>query len=246
MGRQITPHIFKSAVKYYIRQLLKNPAMATLNDTLVAMGLKNPDFRRKLEDAAIIQTVESIKKNDSTGKDNFVMQIKVLDKDINVIDEKIGRLYHELFPNMNESVFKEEDKMKSDILNDKLSGKDYKTRGGIKLNEDGEGVCGDGGCNAAGDGATTTFGDGSGQYTTPFIGNKKKKGTDVLSRGPISVMVNERQAKLLEEYILKEEAEMGTAFGDFGYDDPGADTSNDKFWGKAKNHKNMLKDPNLS
>lgn len=86
------------------------------------------------------------------------------------------------------------------------------------LNEDGEGgCCGDGGAVSGG----ATSADASGQYTQPFGGVQRRK-----------IYVTQEQLDRLTEAV-----EIGTAFGDFGYDAPGLKRKKDP----AYDHKNMMK-----
>lgn len=92
------------------------------------------------------------------------------------------------------------------------------------IDEDGEGG-GEGG-TMAGMGGATSCGASSGQFVQPLFGKPIKKKTVYLTQEQLD--------------YLKEEAELDTRFGDFGYDVP---FGNGKLQKKdpAYNHKNMMK-----
>ena len=89
-----------------------------------------------------------------------------------------------------------------------------------KINEDGEGG------TMAGMGGATSCDASSGQFVQPLFGKPIKRKTVYLTQEQVN--------------YLKEEAEMDTAFGDFGYDVP---FGNGKLQKKDPtfNHKNMIK-----
>lgn len=87
-----------------------------------------------------------------------------------------------------------------------------------KINEEGEAGCG----TMEGMGGATNA-SSSGQFVQPLFGKPIKRKTIYLTKEQV-------------EY-LKEEAEMDTAFGDFGYDAPAFSDKKDP----TMNHKNMIK-----
>lgn len=89
-----------------------------------------------------------------------------------------------------------------------------------KINEDGEGG------TMAGMGGTTSCDASSGQFTQPLFGKPIKRKT---------IYITQEQYDKLK--TLKEEIEMDTAFGNFGYDAPGLKNKKDP----AYNHKDMMK-----
>lgn len=86
-----------------------------------------------------------------------------------------------------------------------------------RLNEDGEG----GGATSA---------DASGQFSQPLFGKP------IIRK---SLYITQEQEEYLNK-VLKEEAEMNTQFGDFGYD-ANSLSGNDDFYKEAMNHKNIMK-----
>ena len=90
-----------------------------------------------------------------------------------------------------------------------------------KINEDGEGG-GEGG-TMAGMGGATSCDASSGQFVQPLFGKPIKRKTIYLTQEQVN--------------YLKEEAELDTAFGDFGYDVPFATKKKDP----TLDHKNMIK-----
>ena len=86
-----------------------------------------------------------------------------------------------------------------------------------RLNEDGEG----GGATSA---------DASGQFSQPLFGKP------IIRK---SLYITQEQEEYLNK-VLKEEAEINTQFGDFGYD-ANSLSGNDDFYKEAMNHKNIMK-----
>ena len=114
-------------------------------------------------------------------------------------------------PKEMESKLKKLDKQLSDFIYEK----NILNVGNI--NEDGEGG------TMAGMGGATTCDASSGQFVQPLFGKPIKRKTVYLTQEQVD--------------YLKEEAEMDTAFGDFGYDAPAFANKKDP----TMNHKNMMK-----
>ena len=96
-----------------------------------------------------------------------------------------------------------------------------------RLNEDGEGAM------VGNDGATNT--SSSGGYTTVIGG-----GSPLRQK---TLYITQEQHDAIKK-ALQEEAEMNTAFGNFGYDAPvgdGKKNKGNKFFAAANDHKNMMK-----
>ena len=148
------------------------------------------------------------------------------------------------------SIFKDEDKMKEEILNSE-DGETYKTRGGMKgIDECDCGAC-DGGGEAGGFSAGANSAEASGQYTTPLFGvmrrkigrvSDKKDGTedvrmpDMLKECVKTVYLTESQINIIKKELLKEDGVETGLYGgfEFGYTAPA-------FSDKAtRDHKNMF------
>ena len=211
-AKELTRHGFVSHMEDFIGKLLgDNPLGADVDDYLKGFDIDTPKALKMLTtpeipdnpDTAIVIRSEKIKNGgmDEFGKpmkDEFQVIYKVPKRDrergIKGIDEKLRNLYIKMFENH--------------------------TIEGTVLTEDGEG----GGATSA---------DASGQFVQPLFGivrrklyspkGRKKKHKKKKSKHPIGkamMFITEEQMRQLSE-ILKEEAEMDTRFGDFGYDAPG-------------------------
>ena len=238
-AKELTRHGFVSHMEDFVGKLIgSNPLGADVDDYLKGFDI---DAKKALEiltkpetddmpESAVVMRTERIKNGgvDEFGKpmkDEFQVIYKVPKKDpergIKGIDEKLRNLYIKLFEN---HIVK-----------------------GTVLNEEGEGgMCGDGGAMEDMGGATNA--SSSGQYTTPFglvrrkgyspkTANESKKTKRPI--GKMTMYITEEQMEQLAQ-LIKEEAEMDTRFGNFGYDAPGFKTSGKDFFKGANNREDML------
>ena len=224
-AEELTRFGFERDVLDFIQQLIGvNPLKARLSNRLKRFGfdepkmitiLTTPETEGVPESAVIIRTEKiksgGIDENGETQKDEFQVSYKVPKKDlqrgIKGVIEKLRNIYIKLF--------------ESHIVE------------GTVLNEDGEG----GECFVA-DGAAAcnnsapvmpAFYDKSGKeeiitkklFTWPNKKEKSKNESKKMKRpiGRLTMFITEEQMEQLAK-LLKEEAEMGTRFGDFGYDAP--------------------------
>lgn len=213
---ELTRYGFMSHMEAYIKQLLQDPRRAKIDDYLKSHGLDEPTALKAL-----------LKRTDPSDPNSAVL----------LRTEKIKPVE-----------MSEEEKAKGVVPKDrfcikyKLPRKDYhkKMRNlyismfesniveGCPIektnlvNEEGEG-----GCMADMGGATNA--SSSGQFIQPL--NK-----DVIRRK--TVYITQEQCDKLREAV-----EMGTAFGDFGYDAPigdGKKNKGNKFFDAANDHENMI------
>ena len=238
-AKELTRHGFVSHMEDFVGKLIgSNPLGADVDDYLKGFDI---DAKKALEiltkpetddmpESAVVMRTERIKNGgvDEFGKpmkDEFQVIYKVPKKDpergIKGIDEKLRNLYIKLFEN-------------------------HIVEGTI-LNEEGEGgMCGDGGATEDMGGATNT--SSSGQYTTlfgmvrskgysPKTTNESKKVKRPIGR--MTMYITEEQMEQLAQ-LIKEEAEMDTRFGNFGYDAPGFKTSGKDFFKGANDREDML------
>ena len=244
-AKELTRHGFVSHMEDFIGKLIgDNPLSADVDDYLKGFDI---DSKKALEiltkpeidgvpESAVVMRTERIKNGgtDEFGKpmkDEFQVIYKVPKKDmangIKGIDEKLRNLYIKLFENH--------------IVE------------GTVLNEDGEG-----GGGFVADGAAScndsapimpAFYDKSGKetlitkqlFTWP---NKKKKNTDEAKKmkrpiGRLTMFITEEQMEQLAQ-LIKEEVEMDTRFGDFGYDAPGFKTKGKGFFKGANDREDIL------
>lgn len=239
-AKELTRHGFVSHMEDFVGKLIgSNPLSADVDDYLKGFDidakkaleiLTKPETDDMPESAVVIRT-ERIKNGgvDEFGKpmkDEFQVIYKVPKKDpergIKGIDEKLRNLYIKLFEN-------------------------HIVKGTI-LNEEGEGgMCGDGGAMEDMGGATNA--SSSGQYTTPLFGMVRRKGYSPKTAneskkakrpiGRMTMYITEEQMEQLAQ-LIKEEAEMDTRFGNFGYDAPGFKTSGKDFFKGANDREDML------
>ena len=229
----------------FINKLIgDDPLKADISDRLKRFGfdapkmiklLTTPEIKDVPETAVIIRT-EKIKnggtdENGKPMKDNFMISYKVPRRDsergIKGVVEKLRNHYIKLFENH--------------IVE------------GTVLNEDGEG----GECFVA-DGAAScnntvpvmpAFYDKSGKeeiitkklFTWPNKKEKSKNESKKMKRpiGRLTMFITEEQMEQLAK-LLKEEAEMDTRFGDFGYDANGFKTSGKDFFKGANDREDIL------
>lgn len=169
---ETTSYRFLSEVRAFLAKLIKNPIGAEPSKYLKDRNFNKTRLINVLRDRGVIERHEKIL--DSTNSDEekakYVVKYKVRKKDF---ENKINKIYIKYFEknlpekkSVDESVFKNEEEMKRQILNGS-DGKTYKQRGGI--NEDGEGS-GDagsiGGTSCDGVASETSRGDMG--YDVPF------------------------------------------------------------------------------
>lgn len=239
-AKELTRHGFVSHMEDFVGKLIgSNPLGADVDDYLKGFDI---DAKKALEiltkpetddmpESAVVMRTERIKNGgvDEFGKpmkDEFQVIYKVPKKDpergIKGIDEKLRNIYIKLFEN-------------------------HIVKGTI-LNEEGEGgMCGDGSAMEDMGGATNA--SSSGQYTTPLFGMVRRKGyspktaneSKKMKRpiGKMTMYITEEQMEQLAQ-LIKEEAEMDTRFGNFGYDAPGFKTSGKDFFKGANDREDML------
>lgn len=239
-AKELTRHGFVSHMEDFVGKLIgSNPLGADVDDYLKGFDI---DAKKALEiltkpetddmpESAVVMRTERIKNGgvDEFGKpmkDEFQVIYKVPKKDpergIKGIDEKLRNIYIKLFEN-------------------------HIVKGTI-LNEEGEGgMCGDGSAMEDMGGATNA--SSSGQYTTPLFGMVRRKGyspktaneSKKMKRpiGKMTMYITEEQMEQLAQ-LIKEEAEMDTRFGNFGYDAPGFKTSGKDFFKGANDREDIL------
>ena len=239
-AKELTRHGFVSHMEDFVGKLIgSNPLGADVDDYLKGFDI---DAKKALEiltkpetddmpESAVVMRTERIKNGgvDEFGKpmkDEFQVIYKVPKKDpergIKGIDEKLRNIYIKLFEN-------------------------HMVEGTI-LNEEGEGgMCGDGSAMEDMGGATNA--SSSGQYTTPLFGMVRRKGYSPKTAneskkmkhpiGKMTMYITEEQMEQLAQ-LIKEEAEMDTRFGNFGYDAPGFKTSGKDFFKGANDREDIL------
>lgn len=137
----------------------------------------------------------------SLSKDNNVY---LRDSNIDTLDD-VYDLSFDVVPkeNRNKSVFKDEENMKQEILKNHADREVYSKRGGMKINEDGEGCGMTGGADAGSaepGGATATSTVGAiGDYTVPFGMLRRKIYNECSSKKHRRVFITEKQLKMLQE-----------------------------------------------
>ena len=260
-AKELTRHGFVSHMEDFIGKLIgDNPMSADVDDYLKGFDIDAPKAIEMLTEpeiegfpeSAVVMRTERIKNGgtDEFGKpmkDEFQVIYKVPKKDmtngIKGIDEKLRNLYIKLFENHI---------VEGTVLNEDDGG-------------DG-GAFGDMGEN----GGSSTFSLGAGGSYPYFDANalgkkeKKKSGeqneekdTDfsIMRRsiykvteskkkmkrpiGRLTMFITEEQMRQLEQ-LIKEEAEMDTRFGNFGYDAPGFKTRGKDFFKGANDREDIL------
>lgn len=229
---EMTRYAFISHMEDYIKQLLKNPLTARVDEFLLAheidekkalaMLLKRTD-PSDMESAVLVRT-ERIRPEEQseediaqgiTPKDKFYIRYKLPRKDYK---KKMRNLYISMF---EKNIIENSDTLNEWYYGGKVFKSDKKAKEIMarnkKINE-----C-DGGA-MAGMGGATTCDASSGQYVQP------------LTKKPIRrCIITQEQYDHIKK-VLSEEAEMDTMFGDFGYDAPPFAKKKDP----AYDHKNMM------
>ena len=251
-AKELTRHGFVSHMEDFIGKLIgDNPLSADVDDYLKGFDidapkalelLTKPEIEGFPESAVVVKTERiksgGIDEEGNTLKDEFQISYKVPKRDpakgIKGIDEKLRNIYIKMFENH--------------IVE------------GTVLNEDGEGgTCGDGGAMEDMGGASTTFSAGNYPYDANALGKKKSGKQDeendtnfpIMRRdiykvteskkmkrpiGKLTMYITEEQMKQLEQ-LIKEEVEMDTRLGNFGYDAPGFKTDKKFFKGATDRKK---------
>lgn len=273
---EVTYYRFLSEIKAFLVKLLSNPIKAEPSKYLRDLGFTRSRVINLLIKKDILERNEKILTPDKTGanKVKYAVSFKVKKKNFERIMRRIYTRYFEknLPENINEwttmvntkTVFGDEDKIKQDILKDKIDREVYLKRGGIKGIEGLE-ECDCGGTSGGDIAGATTCGTSSGQFVQPFQGylmtrqqlaNRKKDKdytdpTKILGKEISEEKKKKAMAKniyLTEtqlKYILKEEAVAAgatstssvgaeTTRGDMGYDTPA--------FGKSKNTRKNKKE----
>ena len=233
-AKELTRHGFVSHMEDFIGKLIgDNPLSADVDDYLKDFDIDAPKAiemltKREIEDvpesAVVIRTEKIINGGtDEFGKpmkDKFQVIYKVPKRDpdrgIKGIDEKLRNMYIKLFENHI---------VKGTILNE----------------DDGGGFSGTDGALSAADCNDTAPSD------EPFFGMVRRKGyspktTKNENRIRRTMYITEDQMRELAK-LLKEEAVMDTAFGNFGFDAPVGDGKNNKgndFYKEANDRDGIL------
>ena len=234
-AKELTKHGFVSHMEDFIGKLIGDNSMsADVDDYLKGFDidapkaiemLTEPEIEGFPESAVVIRS-EKIKNGgtDEFGKpmkDEFLVIYKVPKRDpekgIKGIDEKLRNLYIKKYENH--------------IVE------------GTVLNED------DGGGIEAGPGAGPACND-TAPTDQPIFGTifRRKIGTEAYKNeskkmkrpiGRMTMFITEEQMEQLAQ-LIKEEAEMDTRFGNFGYDAPGFKTSGKDFFKGANDREDIL------
>ena len=240
-AKELTRHGFVSHMEDFIGKLIgDSPLSADVDDYLKGFDI---DSKKALEmltkpeidgvpESAVVMRTERIKNGgtDEFGKpmkDEFQVIYRVPKKDmangIKGIDEKLRNLYIRLFENHL---------VKGTILEDD---------GG-----DGAFICDAAPSQNAGPGEHGAMGEGEGIFSMPaFKGIVRKKLPSEVREskkkmkrpiGRLTMFITEEQMEQLAQ-LIKEEAEMDTRFGNFGYDAPGFKTDKKFFKGATDRKK---------
>lgn len=174
---------FTMHVKDFLKQLLKNPSYAKVDEVLNSNNVSTETLLNLLKDKNIVSSSETIKNLD--GKDKFCIVYTIHPTNLM---KKLKRIYSTLFENniVEGTVLEECD------------------------------------CSSVG-GATSSFNNET--FAQPVF-------SEPIRRKPKTIVITSGQAEKLKEAV-----EMGTAFGDFGYDAPPFKKKKDPSY----NHKNIMK-----
>ena len=240
-AKELTRHGFVSHMEDFIGKLIgDSPLSADVDDYLKGFDI---DSKKALEmltkpeidgvpESAVVMRTERIKNGgtDEFGKpmkDEFQVIYRVPKKDmangIKGIDEKLRNLYIRLFENHL---------VKGTILEDDAG--------------DGAFICDAAPSQNAGPGEHGAMGEGEGIFSMPaFKGIVRKKLPSEVREskkkmkrpiGRLTMFITEEQMEQLAQ-LIKEEAEMDTRFGNFGYDAPGFKTDKKFFKGATDRKK---------
>lgn len=239
-AEELTKFSFEHDVLSFIQQLIGvNPLKARLSDRLKRFGfdepkmisiLTTPETEGVPESAVIIRTEKiksgGIDENGETQKDEFQVSYKVPKKDlqrgIKGVIEKLRNIYIKLFENH--------------IVE------------GTVLNEDGEPGLGAEGSDPFYEapafknknGSTGVVRRSISTYSPKTQNESKKKMKRPIGR--LTMFITEAQMRELEK-LLREEAVVDTAFGNFGFDAPVGDGKNNKdnkFYKEANSRDGIL------
>lgn len=176
MGKEqdTTFYRFLSEVRAFLCKLIKDPIKAEPGKYLKDRNFNKTKLINNLIRRDVLERHEKIL--DSTNSEEkdakYVVKYKVRKKDF---ERRIYKIYIQYFEKnepekVNESVFKNEEEMKKEILNG-ADGKTYKECGGIKECEGGAAAGGDGGGSLGGTSSFSVGGDttrGDMGYDVPF------------------------------------------------------------------------------
>ena len=230
-AKELTRHGFVSHMEDFIGKLIgDNPMSADVDDYLKGFDIDAPKAIEMLTEpeiegfpeSAVITRTERIKNGgtDEFGKpmkDDFLVIYKVPKRDpekgIKGVDEKLRNLYIKKYENH--------------IVE------------GTVLNEDGE-------CGLGADGSDPFYEAPAFKKSvvrrsistySPKTQNESKKMKRPIGR--LTMFITEEQMRELAQ-LIKEEAEMDTRFGNFGYDAPGFKASGKDFFKGANDREDIL------
>lgn len=249
---------FLSEIRAFLSKLVKDPIKAEPSKYLKDRNFNKTKTINVLIKKGILERHEKIldSTNSEETKAKYVVKYKVKKENF---EDKIKRIHSYYFEKnepekkkVDESFFKNEDEMKAKILNSP-DGKVYQERGGIKECDCGGAMGGSCGATSDGNGGvTSTQTVGNYQYTPVAKGvirrggyNPKKetkhKPEDILGKSITAenkqrrIYITEKQFNMLMETAI---ANVGaeTHRGDLGYDAPGFEASDEKFWKNSLQH----------
>lgn len=214
MSSEVTYFRFLSEVRAFLAKLLKNPIDAQPSKYLKDNGVSRKWLIDNLIKREVLERHEKIL--DSTNSDEkkakYVVKFKVRKKDF---ERRIYKIYIKKFENnVNESVFADEEDMKSKILNGP-DGEVYKKRGGIKEEGEGGAIGGATSCDSVG--GETSRGDVG--YDVPFgqvqrrlIGGRPKEKKNDNGVKPENVLGKTLVAEKKTRRIFVTEEQLKTIF----------------------------------
>lgn len=133
---EVTFYEFLQNTKKFLKDLLRNPAEAETSELFSRHGISKDDLIKKMKKIGLLKSKENIIEvpiEEETVKPSGKLRAKHTIQYLiprKRFKEKIKELHKQLFGE-NKSFFKDEEKMKEDILNGS-DGEIYKIRGGIK------------------------------------------------------------------------------------------------------------------
>lgn len=134
---EVTFYEFLQNTKQFLKDLLKDPANAKVSELFIKHGISNDDLIKKMKKIGLLKSKENIIEvpiEEETVKPSGKLRAKHTIQYLiprKRFNEKMKELHKQLFGE-NKSFFKDEKKMKEDILNS-TDGEVYKIRGGINL-----------------------------------------------------------------------------------------------------------------